>query len=67
MPPLKKKTWDERTIDRLAQRDPGFDVRPCELDGVELGQHDWLIVEAQYDEDGRMLDFKVIECDRRTV
>lgn len=64
MPKLQKRTWDDRTIDRLA-RDPRFDLRPCDLDGGELGQHEWLIVEAQYDEDGKMLNFTVVECDRR--
>ena len=68
MPEARTRTvrLNEDTIDRLAKEEPfGFNMRPCDLEGDDLGVHVWLIVMVTYNEAGEIDRQEVIDCDRK--
>ena len=65
MTALKRITWDEAAIDRLSRDVPRFDITPCPLDMVDQGLHTWMIVDAAVSQDGSLLSFAVVDCDRK--
>lgn len=65
MPALTRITWDEAAIDRLSRVVPRFDITPCPLDTVDQGLHTWMIVDAAVGQDGSLLSFTVVDCDRK--
>jgi hypothetical protein len=58
---------NEATIDRLSEENPtfGFNMRPCDLEGDDLGVHVWLVVQTTYGSDGEPVRQEVIDCDRK--
>ncbi len=57
---------DEKKIDGMAQVEPWFfDMRPCDLEGDDLGVHTWLKVRLTLDDKGEISSTEVIDCDRK--
>ena len=59
---------NEARIDQLSKASPGFggfNMRPCDLEGDDLGVHVWLVVKITYDAAGEITRQEVIDCDRK--
>lgn len=56
----------EDKIDKNAAEEPWFfDIRPCDLEGHDLGLHTWLKIKVTTDDNGEISDTEVIDCDRK--